>query len=125
MYETEFKPLWDLTSEITIIQHKEKHNKSHKLEGITCEEQKFRKLFYEITDNIKMLLEVRFSSFSKLEFFDLLNCEKFNHFHDKSNFPDSLIRKLIDVYGNMIDSAQLKTELSVLYSWNEITGLSP
>ena len=118
---TGFQLLW--TSSNGLAQPRE--IKRLKCSLVDAVEIKYRMLFYEIMDNLDNNLTVRFSNIEKLEFFGLLNCEKFDVYKLKSNFPDHLISKLITVYEGEFDTGLLKNELMVLYGSEDIKGKSP
>jgi hypothetical protein len=85
-------------------------------------EEKYRILFYKVIDNLINHLSTRFSSIEKMEFFSLLNCEKFDIYRFKATFPEQLIKKLVQVYDGIFDCALLKNE--VLYGSEEFKGKS-
>jgi hypothetical protein len=119
--DTGFQLLW--TSSNDLAQPREiKRLKCNMVDSV---ESKYRMLFYEIIDNLVNNLTVRFSNIEKMDFFGLLNCEKFDVYKLKSNFPDHLISKLIRVYEGEFDTALLKNELMVLYGSEDIKGKSP
>jgi hypothetical protein len=79
-------------------------------------------LYFEIIDNISVHTETRFAALKKLEYFHLLYEQKYTSF--KKNFPQDLIQKLKDVYGEMFDYVRLKNELVVLYCSDEFCNKS-
>lgn len=77
----------------------------------------FTQLFNTIVDSICEQIESRFSSMSKLEYFHLLEKEKYAQY--KESFPNEVINKLKNIYGLLFDYIRLKNELTVLYSCSE------
>jgi hypothetical protein len=74
-------------------------------------ERKYRVLFYEIIDNILHHLPACFSKTDNIDFFGLLNCEKFDACKLKCIFPDQFVRKLGGIYEGKFDRALVKNEL--------------
>lgn len=54
------------------------------------EKTSYRRLFYEILDNLSTKMEERFTEIEKLQFLGLLNNEKFQFYRD--TFPDDLLK---------------------------------
>lgn len=119
--DTGFQLLWKSSNDLA----QPREIKRLKCNLVDSVESKYRMLFYEIIDNLLNNLTVRFSNIEKMEFFALLNCEKFDVYKLKSNFPDHLISKLIRVYEGEFDTGLLKNELMVLYGSEDIKGKSP
>lgn len=71
-------------------------------------------LYQNIVESVCMQIKTRYSSLSKLEFFQLLWHEKYEVY--KRQFPDTLLTKLKDFYASLFDYIRLKNELVVLYS---------
>jgi hypothetical protein len=60
-----------------------------------------------------------------MEFFYLLNCNKFDAHKLRQNFPDYVVRNLTRVHEDEFDSALLKNDLIVLYGSEDLRGTSP
>lgn len=86
------------------------------------EKHAFSQLFNTIVDNICKQIEYRFSSMSKLEYFHLLEKEKYEQY--KGKFPNELLTKLQQFYGTLFDYISLKNELAVLYHLPEFAEKS-
>ena len=119
--DTGFQPLWKSSNDLA----QPREIKRMKCSTVDSVESRYRMLFYEIIDNLLNNLKVRFLNIEKLEFFGLLNCEKFDVYKLNSNFPDHLISKLIRLYEGEFDTGLLKNELMVLYGSEDIKGKSP
>lgn len=119
--DTGFQLLWKSSNDLA----QPREIKRLKYNAVDSVESKYRILFYEIIDNLLNNMTARFSNIEKMEFFGLLNYEKFDVYKLKSNFPDHLISKLIRVYEGEFDTALLKNELMVLYGSEDIKGKSP
>ena len=119
--DTGFELLWKSSNDLA----QPREIKRLKCNMVDSVESKYRILFYEIIDNLLNNVRVRFSYIEKMEFFGLLNYEKFDVYKLKSNFPDHLISKLIRVYEGEFDTGLLKNELMVLYGSDDIKGKSP
>lgn len=116
-----FQRLWKSSNDLA----QPREIKRLKYNTVDSVESKYRILFYEIVDSLLNNLATRFSNIEKMEFFGLLNCEKFDVYKLKSNFPDHLISKLIRVCEGEFDAALLKNELMVLYGSEDIKGKTP
>jgi hypothetical protein len=57
-------------------------------------------------------LSACFSGTEKVEFFSVLNCEKFDKF--EAAFPEKIILKQVQVYDGIFSCALLKNELSFM-----------
>lgn len=82
----------------------------------------YRKLFYEIIDNISMQLKCRFENIKELEFLELLNFNFFIKY--RTTFPENSYNKLQLAYGKFFDFPKLRTELNVIYSDVDFAGKS-
>lgn len=107
-----FQEIWQSTLQ-AVPSHADKR-KARK-DQFDTNETKYRKLFFEIVDNLSMQISERFASFEKLKYFDLLNGKKFSNYRQKNNFPEELIKNLIESYPNIFEFTQLKNELTVFY----------
>ena len=121
--ESGFGHYWTLTNNSAEIDFDDVKVKRKKKDDLPKEDF-YRKLFFEIIDNIEGQLCSRFSTLRKLEIFGLLNYEKFGEYKKKSNFPEDLLKKLLSTY-NIFDGVQLRNELMVLYNSNDLIGKSP
>jgi len=75
----------------------------------------FKKLFFEIIDNILMQLNIRFQGTNKLHFLQLADVTKFKQY--SSQFPENAFNDLKSTFSNIFnDVKKLKIELEVLYS---------
>lgn len=117
--EHEFENLWDsaLSSKsgidcFTLSKRKRVDEEDDKKSYLT--------LYQNIVENVCIQLKNRYSSLSKLEFFQLLWNEKYEHYNKQ--FPDHLLNKLKDFYGSLFDYIRLKNELVVVYKSPEFVG---
>ena len=76
--------------------------------------EKYSQEFHEIFDSILLQLEARFGSMEKLEFIELLDCNKFKKYD--VNFPVKAFESLKKSYSVFFEFSRLRSELSVLYS---------
>nr|CAH7736708.1 unnamed protein product [Callosobruchus chinensis] len=79
----------------------------------------YKQIFNQIVDTIIVQLESRFADLGVLQFFDLVNFDKFTSF--SRDFPNSLLDMLIEQYP-IFNQISLKNELSVLYSDRDLLG---
>lgn len=84
--------------------------------------QLYKTLFFEIIDNIENQIVNRFESFKHLDYFSLLDTNKFENF--KNTFPDEILKNLCKNYGNIFNFVKLKNELFVCYSNNNFKNKS-
>ena len=91
-----------------------------RIDTIPGEEKKdsYKRLFYEVIDVIRSSMENRFKELPSLMFINLLDCRKFHEYKD--HFPESLFSCLKTSYGRFFDFDALKSELTVLFSDNEM-----
>jgi hypothetical protein len=61
----------------------------------------YKRLYVELIDCIVYPIDVRFSQFEKLEYSNLLQPSKYEEF--KRQFPDTLLEKVLAVYGSLFD----------------------
>lgn len=85
----------------------------------------YRRLYFEIIDNIHTQIDIRFKSFEKLQYFNLLNPTKYKCFVKKDNFPYNLLKNMQDIYGDFFNYCKLQNELRVWYNLSESTDKSP
>lgn len=79
-----FAVIWEKTVSVAGLPKNSRKRKVHaNNESSLTLEQRYRKLFYEVTDNLLSHLSSRFSSLKKLAFFDLLNSKQFKNFLEK------------------------------------------
>ena len=84
-----FPVIWEKTVSVAGLPKNSRKRKVHtNNESSLTLEQRYRKLFYEVTDNLLSHLSSRFSSLKKLAFFDLLNPKQFKNFSEKNDFPE-------------------------------------
>ena len=76
--------------------------------------EKYSQEFHEIFDSILLQLEARFGSMEKLEFIELLDCNKFKQYD--VNFPVKAFESLKKSYLGFFEFSRLRSELSALYS---------
>lgn len=84
------------------------------------EKNSYLALYQNIVESVCMQITTRYSSLSKLEFFQLLWHEKYEMY--KLQFPDHLLTKLKDFYTSLFDYIRLKNELVVLYTSPEFAN---
>lgn len=74
----------------------------------------YKRIFYEILDNIISQISVRFANINSLKFLQLCNSSQFDNYN--RNFPESALESLMDVYGDFFDKNFLKSELMAVYA---------
>jgi hypothetical protein len=79
---------------------------------------------YITIHNLINHLSTHFKSAEKMEFFSLLNCDKFGAYKFMITFPECLIWKLIQVYDNIFNCAFLRNKLTVLHGSENFEGNS-
>lgn len=112
-----FQLLWEKTVSMVGLpskSRKRRHDKDDVIDGLTPE-QKYRRLFFSVIDNLIGHLSFRFSSLQNLTFFDLLNPRKFKTFSQKTSFPESLLIDVEHTYPGLFDLNGLRNELHVFY----------
>lgn len=82
----------------------------------------YRRLYFEIVDNLVEQIQTRYGSISKLSFFHLLGHQKYDNY--KNTFPDELLESLKSVYGSVFDYIRLKSELTVVYASDEFRNMA-
>ena len=102
--DREFELLWKSSNDLA----QPREIKRLKCNMVDSVDSKYRTLSYEIIDNLLNNLRVRLSYIEKIEFFGLLNYEKFDVYKLNSNIPDHLLSKLIRVYDGEFDTGLLK-----------------
>ena len=84
---------------------------------------KYRRLYFEIFDNIEQHINTRFQDYGKLTFLGLLDYSKYSSY--VRSFPTDGLKSLLENYGRYFDEVRLKNELIVAYSSNEFSDKSP
>jgi len=79
-----------------------------KVRQIEIDKKDYRRLYFEIIDNILTQIDIRFKSFEKLQYFKLLNPTKVKCFEKKDNFPSNLLKNLQDIYGDFFNYGKLQ-----------------
>lgn len=115
--------IWEKTISISGLPILPK-NKRH-VDSNDSLQQRYRRLYFSVIDNLKGHLTTRFSSLQKLAFFEILNPRKFEKFSLKDNFPVSLRADLGRIYPNIFDLCGLKNELNVFYRTSTFREKSP
>jgi hypothetical protein len=108
----DFESLW-----VKMKDFESNHNatRSKKRMKIDNNETSYRRLYYEIIDNLIVNIEDRFSDFKKLNFFALLDFNKFGQYSSK--FPAEHLTSLMKSnYGQYFNEAMLNQELNYVYS---------
>jgi len=85
----------------------------------------YRRFYFEIIDNIQTQINIRFKSFEKLQYFDLLNPTKIKCFAKKDNFPSNLLKNVQGIYGDFFNYGKLQNELHVWYTLSESADKNP
>ncbi|CAG9834419.1 unnamed protein product [Diabrotica balteata] len=75
---------------------------------------KFRRVFFEILDNIITQLEQRFLDYAKFQFLELGDNKRFTEYGAK--FPQKALDSLMDTYEPLFNKSLLKTELEIIFS---------
>ena len=121
-----FPVIWEKTVSVAGLPKNSRKRKVHtNNESSLTLEQRYRKLFYEVTDNLLSHLSSRFSSLKKLAFFDLLNPKQFKNFAEKNGFPEQLLTNLGELYPQTFDMTGLKNELIVFYRTSTFNDKCP
>ncbi|XP_072380876.1 uncharacterized protein [Diabrotica undecimpunctata] len=75
---------------------------------------KFRRIFFEILDNIITQLEQRFSDYKKFQFLELGDNKRFTEYGVK--FPQKALDSLMDTYEPLFNKFLVTTELEMIFS---------
>ena len=108
-----FLEIWDSAKNICDILKPEA--KRLRIDSVGDSETCYRKLFFEIIDNILVQLDSRFSNVESLKFLELTNLKKYYN----APFPQSAFDSLIANYGCFFDAVALRSQLSVLLNTKE------
>lgn len=122
---TGFKPVWGKTVCMVGPPSHSLKRKHTEIDKALTPEEKYRKLYYEIIDNLLGHLKERFTSLKDLQFFELLNLRKFKVFSNTKHFPEILLSEIQGLYPNIFDLQGLKNELSVIYRTVTFQNKSP
>lgn len=114
-----FTNVWEETSLICEPTQQRKRPRSI-VDGSENIELSFKRLFAEIIDILNQEIVTRFSSLNQLRFLELFNTSKFRNYANK--FPDDLLQNLDETYPKLFDKTSLKTELTVLFSDEDLNG---
>lgn len=120
-----FDSIWLSVTESSDELFVQNRNSRHNTEKSGKDYFRFRRLYFEIIDNIQTQMDIRFKSFEKLQYFNLLNPNKIKDFAKKENFPIHLIKKLQEIYGNYFNYGKLQNEFLVWYTLNESAEKGP
>ena len=74
----------------------------------------FKRIYYEIIDNIVNQISIRFSSLQSLKFLELADKTCLAKYH--KDFPKDALAPLMNTYGQYFDKAFLRNELEVIYA---------
>lgn len=111
----DFEFLWEKTnSVVNISDYSSTKTTRIRMEKDIDLQTQYRKLLFEIIDNILMQLRERFQNIEKMKYLDLLNTSFFNKF--KTNFPETEFKALQTTYGHHFDFPKLRTELTVVFN---------
>ena len=120
--EHEFENLWDsvVSSRSSSNDDDQMSPKPKRVKIIVDEEEQnsYLTLYQNIVESVCMQIKTRYSSLSKLEFFQLLWHAKYEVY--QRQFPDHLSTKLKEFYASFFDYIHLKNKLVVLYSSPEL-----
>lgn len=109
----DFGGLWVKMKDFEMNRNETFPNKRIKIDD--DKEAFYRRLYFEILDNLIVQIEDRFSDFRKLEFFALLEFSKFKEYSHK--FPEEHLKSLMkSPYGHYFNETGLNSELSYIYS---------
>ncbi|XP_030750580.1 zinc finger MYM-type protein 1 isoform X1 [Sitophilus oryzae] len=78
----------------------------------------YRRLFYEIIDQIRQQINYRFNGLKDFKFFELCN---FDAYKGKT-FPEDAFKYLLLHYGQFFDRVLLRSELKVIYETDDISA---
>lgn len=85
----------------------------------------YKRLYYEIFDNVDKQLEIRFQDYGNLQFLELISNDisKYNTY--RKQFPQKEFSSLLGAYGSNFDEVRLRNELTVFYCTEEFQEKSP
>lgn len=103
------------TSSVPSVDESDNHppSKRQRVDFIINEETSYRALLNEVINNIFMRIKERFQNIKEIEFFALLDCERFETF--TTSFPNDAFLCLKNVYSKSFEFEILKIELQVMY----------
>lgn len=110
-----FSPVWEKTISMVGQPPFSRKRAQDQVDKALTPEERHRKLYYSIIDNLTGHLKGRFFSLESLQFFELLNPRKCKTFAQIKYFPEPLLAELQKIYPNIFDLQGLKNELSVFY----------
>ena len=79
-------------------------------------EMHYKALFLEIIDTIIMQMKTRFRSVKDIEFVELLDGKRFQHYNNSDRFSERPLQALQKSYSSHFNFSFLRSELTVLYS---------
>lgn len=105
----DFERLWEKTTEIGELEPPRKRLRPEVVDDL---KSTYRRLLFEIIDQIEGQISNRFNNFNDLKFIELCN---FSEFKDET-FPDDAFQSLISHYECDFSAVALRSELTVIYT---------
>lgn len=109
----EFDKLWKKTIELGEVEPERKRLRTDNVGDL---QTSYRRLFYEIIDQIQQQMNCRFDHLNDLKFLELCNFGAFKGIP----FPEDSFKSLFHHYGQYFDKALLRSELTVIYETDVI-----
>lgn len=114
----EFLKIWNLVKNLSDVSQPQ--SKRIRVDNVGDMEMCYRKLFFQVIDNILEQLHSRFSNVENLKFLELTNLKKYYN----ASFPQSAFDSLISNYGCFFDAVALRSQLSVLLNTKQTINVS-
>lgn len=115
----DFENVWMKSNLIVDFNNYKRTRSRNEIDGATDLLTPYRKLFFEIIDNIGSELNTRFQNIEELGFLEILNCSFFPKF--KREFPETQFLKLKTQYERFFDFPKLRSELNVIYQDSDLS----
>lgn len=108
----EFNVFWEKTKVLNV----EPQAKRPRTASVGDVQASYRRLFYEIIDQIQQQINHRFNGLNDFKFLELCN---FTAFKGRA-FPEDAFKSLLLHYGHFFDRVLLRSELKVIYETDDI-----
>lgn len=106
----EFPRFWEKAKEMS---PNEPGSTRMRLADVGGVEASYRKLFYEIIDNVSQQIDARFNDLNRLSFLGLIDPQKSRKY--SKDFPEEAFQSLRESYGKYFEFPRLRSELIALY----------
>ena len=118
-----FDNMWDAAvAKFAVTEENCTNEKQKRRKKDSDDKDSMKRMYFEIIDNVCNQIDLRYQSFKKLEFCNLLHFPKYSEY--RSNFPDSLVCGMKETYSSLFDFLKLKSELIVVYVSTEFSNRS-